>query len=159
MKQFVSELTHDLSGLLDVVIASADCALDDVAVDESGLSNHKLVLWSMPVTSSNPEYTTTWRQNWRNFDQDQFIMRLKGSPLCRPADSAMSASELADCYQSVITSILDDLAPVKSRTMCARLCQPFYDADCRQARRVTCRPERVYLKNKGTGRNPGAFNS
>lgn len=41
-------------GLLDVVIASNDFPPVDVAVDQSGLSEHKLVQWTIPVASHPP---------------------------------------------------------------------------------------------------------
>lgn len=50
-----------------------------------------------------------------------------------------SAYELAECYHSVITSILDKLSPVAEMTVRIRSDRSFYDGECRQVRRMAHR--------------------
>lgn len=50
LSQFVREPTHDLRGLLDVVVASGNTEPHDVVAAKTGLSDHKLVHWSLSAT-------------------------------------------------------------------------------------------------------------
>lgn len=59
----------------------------------------------------------------------------------------------------MITSILDDLAPVTESTVHVRPYCQFYDDECRQARRVAQRAEQVYRRSKGTDKENYALKS
>jgi len=56
----------------------------------------------------------------------------------------MSADELASLYQAVMTDLLDRHCPLITARHCAKLSTPWFDFDCRQARRKTRAAERRY---------------
>lgn len=155
LRQLVQESTHDHSGLLDVMIALDDGAPDNVTVVESGLSDHKLLHWSLPVACPRPVYLKIFRRGWKHLRLDQFIECLELSPLCLPTDPSNTVTDLALRYQTVLTSILDDLTPVTELSLCSWLHRPFYDGDCRRARWL----ERAYYKKKGTSAKLDALSS
>lgn len=159
LKQFVHDSTHVHGGLLDVVISSGKCEPLDVTAVEVGLSDHKLVHWTLPIAPQNEQYVTTLRRKWRHFELERFIERLEQSPLCAPVDPSSTGSDLALLYQSVITEILDDVAPMSRITVRPRKHRPFYDRECRQARRRARRLERVYRKKKGSTTEADALSS
>lgn len=150
LRQYVQAPTHDHGGLLDVVITSEQCAPPDVTVADVGLSDHKLVHWTLPVTPYSDHYITVQRRKWRNFKLDQFVERLEKSPLCTTPDPGQSGSDLALCFQVTINEILDEMAPMTTMSLRPRQNRPFYDADCKNARRHTRRLERDLRKKKGT---------
>lgn len=150
LRQFVTDPTHVLGGLLDVIIASDKVAPLDARVTESVLSGHMLVHWTIPLVQTCPEYLEVRRRNWKAFDQNRFIECLESSSLCRPLDPRLSPSELADHYQEVITIILDELAPMTEMHVRVRPHRLFYDTECRQARRTARRQERAYRGKMGT---------
>ena len=76
-EQFVKSPTHDLGGVLDVVIAQTGLVPEDVTVTNVGLSGHMLVTWSINLAPSIPEYTKSFRRCWRNFKFEDFISRLQ----------------------------------------------------------------------------------
>ena len=125
--QRVTEPTHDLGGLLDVVIGPRDSEPCRITVDETGLSDHLLVRWSTRTVCPPPEYKVVKRRDWSGFKRDLFDTRLEESALCLPVAPGKSASDLAECYDTVISGILDDLAPVVERTVRVRAFCPFYD--------------------------------
>lgn len=130
LRQLVCEQTHDHGGLLDVVLSSVDV----VTVSELGLSNHKLIHWSISTARSCPVYTKTLCRRWKCFNSDLFSVHCKaqsvsGSPLCQPVDSGRTATDLAECYHAEITNILDNLVPVTEMSMCNRPHRPFHDED------------------------------
>src|SRR6218665_677699 len=59
------------------------------------------------------------------------------SDLCVISDplTDASADHLADTFDSVITSLLDEHAPVSEFTVRERFHQPWFDNECREARR------------------------
>lgn len=149
--------------MVHVVVAPADIAPYDIVVTESGLSDHKLVHWSMRLqTGMSPwtlEYRKVRRRNWRRFDLKLFKSRLMNSSLCLEPSPGLGASDLADRYQAVTTAILDDLAPESEMTVRVRPHCPFYDQDCRQARRSARRYGRAYRRKRGKSREDEAYST
>lgn len=92
---------------------------------ESGLSDHKLIHWAISITRPSTTYTKILRRRWQSFSFEEFINRLKASQLCQPVDPGRTATDLADCYYSEITKILDDLAPVAEMSVRIRPNRPF----------------------------------
>lgn len=72
------------------------------------------------TASRSPVYRKEPHRMWSRINSEQFIAKLKAFPLCQPADPSRTATELANCYQSEITNILDNLVPVTE--MSVRLC-------------------------------------
>lgn len=96
-------------------------------------------------------------RNWKCFNCEQFILRLKGSQLCLPVDPSKSASELADCYHSVITNILDALQWRRCRFALGPT--DLFMMECRQACQLAPRLEWIFRRNKGTGKEFDEYNS
>ena len=61
--QFVSSPTHELGGILDVIIAPCDHQPEYVTVVDVGLSDHMLVSWSVNMTPPLPDHVTTSRRS------------------------------------------------------------------------------------------------
>ena len=66
VSQFVIEPTHQLGGLLDVVITGPDNTPQDLSVVDVGLSDHMFVTWSAKLRSPVPKYETASRRLWKN---------------------------------------------------------------------------------------------
>ena len=65
MSQFVTEPTHKLGGLLDVVITGPDNTPQDLSVVDVGLSDYMFVTWSAKLRSPVPKYETASRRSWK----------------------------------------------------------------------------------------------
>lgn len=148
----MTEPTHDLGRLLDAVIVPSDFEPAEIKINETCLSDHKMVFWTTQITCPPPEFKTVKQRNWRQFNQEQFTLQLQESELCSPVMPGKTVSELVECYRTVITNILDDLAPETVKRVRVRPYLPLYDEDCQQERRVARRVERVYRKAKGTAK-------
>jgi len=55
----VSSPTHDHGGLVDVVATRDDLSPPDVSVKDVGLSDRRLLRWSVPLHRPCPTYATT----------------------------------------------------------------------------------------------------
>ena len=80
--QHVDQPTHDLGGSPDVVVTRSDRPHPVIEVVDVGISDHRLMKWTLDVESSLPVYETSSRRSWRGFDVDTFRSALRESNLC-----------------------------------------------------------------------------
>jgi len=132
----VTTATHDLGGMLDVVVVRDDLELPPVDVLDVGLSDHRLLRWSAPLTRPCPVYTPVTCRPWKQMDAAAFRSALLSSPLCSPDSwSQLGVDDLALLYDSVVTDILDRKIPVRTAIGRRRASDPWFDQDCRVAKR------------------------
>ena len=128
--------THDGGGLLDVLITRSEQAAGSVEIVDVGLSDHRLLKWSMDMRRPEPIYETVTRRRWKNFCPDDFRTELLASRLCdQNSFDRMDIDELTECYNTDITTILDRMLPVKTVSSRVRPSDPWFDDDCRRAKR------------------------
>jgi len=138
LRQHVTGATHILGGTLDVVVTKSDDTPSSLIVTDVGLSDHYLVTWyvNMRRTSART-YVTSERRLWKNLDVASFRSALCSSALCTANLTAetLDADAMAAQYNQVMTTILDDLAPLKTTTYRVRQSDPWYNDECRSAKR------------------------
>jgi hypothetical protein len=108
-----------------------------------------LVSWSISMAPPAPTYTTITKRKWQHFDSAAFLAELSQSELCAVSDPSTdtSADDLAESFDSVIRGLLDKHAPVSEFTVRERSHQPWFDNECREARRKARRLARRCRKN------------
>ena len=140
----VSVSTHDRGGIIDVVASRDDLPSPSVDVLDIGLSDHRLLRWSSQLARPRPVYSTVVRRAWRQLDSDVFRDRLLSSALCQAnVWRDLDVDGLARLYDSEITAIMDQLVPARSVTCRRRSSDPWFDEECRAAKRETRRLERA----------------
>ena len=104
-----------------------------------------MLLWSLPyLRPPTPAVETVVRRPWRSLDVDQFRSVLSTSTLCQPdAWQDMDAEALSSLYDRELTALLDQLIPARSVRRRPRPSDPYFDAECRAAKRQTRRLERA----------------
>ena len=136
--------THEKGGILDVVAVRSASPAPVINAFETGLSDHLLLDWTLSMGRPPPVYKTHLQRPWRNFNLNDFLEALKISPLLtcdvRDVDGA------ATMYGSELRSILDKLMPQRSARIRLRPSDPWFDEDCREAKRQTSRLERTALR-------------
>jgi Reverse transcriptase (RNA-dependent DNA polymerase) len=143
--------THRDGGTIDAVIVRDDMLVGklnrlDVAVVDVDLSDHHLLTWSVVARQSRQQQPmqTFVARPWRSLDVEQLRAELCTSPLCQPDSWPSDVDEMAALYDIVLTAILDRLIPLRTIVRRPRASDPWFDGDCRQAKRVTRRLERAY---------------
>jgi hypothetical protein len=137
--------THKLGGVIDAVITRADGVHPTVDVVDAGLSDHHLLQWSTPACRSSPPVEIVQNRPWRRLSTDDLRARLVTSPLCCPAAWPDDVDDLAAMYDRELTFILDQLIPPRQYVRRPRPSDPWFDAECLSAKRLTRRLERKYL--------------
>ena len=137
LSNHVTTSTHDLGGMLDVVVTRDDLPAPSVDVVDIGLSDHRLLQWSVPMSRSPPVYRSVDVRQWRLHDHYAFRAALASSSLCNSdVWSDFDANDMALVYDREITSILDRMIPVRTVTCRQRPSDPYFDDECRAAKYV-----------------------
>ena len=104
--------------------------------------------------TSTPTYVTSERRFWKNLDVASFRSALCSSSLCTANLTAktLDADAMAAQYNQVMTTILDDLVPLKKTTYRVRQSDPWYDDECRSAKRSARKLERRYKRTVKTSK-------
>ena len=142
LKIGLSGPTHRDGGILDLVAACIDVPVSVVNVERS---DHSLLHW--PVTSDQatiPSVTVRAR-SWRRLDDELFRSKLASSDLCLPSSWPADVDAAATLYNDVIVRILDEILPARDVVRRPRPSDPWFDAECRAAKRLTRRLERASL--------------
>jgi len=136
--------THDFGVLLDIVASRDDLPPPYVDVIDVGLSDHRLLRWPVSMSRPAPVYTTTVVRPWCQLDASAFRGGLSSSLLCQPESwSNYDLDGLACLYDSEIGAILDRLVPQWTVTCRRRPSDPWFDDECRKAKRSVRRLERA----------------
>ena len=77
-------------------------------------------------------------------DYDGFIGELEQS--CLVLDILSDVTELVECYDSTLSTLLDKFAPQRQIRVKARISVPWFDADCRRCKAATRKLEKAYRK-------------
>jgi len=84
---------------------------------------------------------------WRAVSMEDLRAALNASSLCMPDQwSARTVDDLALLYDTVFTDLADRFAPLRQVIRRPRQSDPWFDADCRAAKRLTRRLERTAAK-------------
>ena len=148
--QHVDQPTHNLGGVLDVIITRTDCNITDLRMDPPALSDHGPVSCSIPYAcAAAPVFAVRHVRGWKKLDHDAFRLALLSSPLCRDDDyySGMTVDELFDIYNTTLRDALDSFVP--KHEVRSRCCSsPWFDGECRSMKRRVRLLERRYRRSK-----------
>jgi len=116
-------------------------AVDIIDVD---LSDHRLLRWPVPLVRPPPVYTTITTRPWRQLDIADLRAGLLESSLCRSDTwGDLDLDGLAQLYDDVIINMLDRFIPFRTVKCRRRPSDPWFDEECRAAKRLTRRLERA----------------
>lgn len=132
----VNSPTHNCGGTLDVMFTRKDFPSTPVIVSDPGISDHMLLSWTIPVAKPAVVYSDITYRPWSHIDIDTLRSSILSSPLCSPdCWPDRELDELATLFNSVLGSIVDRLAPLRTVRLRRRPSDPWYDKDCRLQKR------------------------
>src|SRR6218665_375797 len=160
-RQHVKTSTHQSGSLLDHVITPESAFPPDVLITDVGLSDHTLLSWSINMTPPSPTYVTITRCKWQHFDAGAFLAELSKSELCAESEPATDISadvdHLAAMFNSEIIGLLGKHVPVAEFTVRERAHQPWFNSECREARRKARRLARRCQTNAARAEDKQAW--
>ena len=150
--QHIREPTHELGGVLDLVISSSDDIISDVCVTPNGISDHSQLTWRFHHSRVCSTNSTISVRQWRNIDINAFKYDLLNSVLCDSFDmfDELSLDNTCLLYYNTLINLLDNHAPYRNinRTSNRHSYSPWFDANCKAAKSQTVKLKRRYYKTK-----------
>jgi len=143
LTQHVAEPTHKLGGWLDVIVTRNDCQVTDVTVHPPILSDHGLVMASIPFIYEPSLLITRRIRHWKKLDRAAFRSALQAEPLFNDAEafSSSTATDLFSSYETVMLKLIDSFLPQRTVRSRQHPLSPWFNADCRALRRQARRLE------------------
>src|SRR6218665_1500110 len=150
LRQWVSESTQRMGGWLDVLITRDDCQLVDITVHPPTVSDHGLVIATVPFLHETPFHVEGLFRNWKALDRNTFREALLSTPAFADptAFADASTSDLFTIYESSMTDIVNTLLPARAAKTRRSVLTPWFDAECRSSRRNARRLERLYRRTR-----------
>ena len=149
--QHVTEPTHARGHTLDLVITKS--VTDVLSLRVGGMiSDHALIRFVLPLKRLSVEAQWVTCRAWRRLSRDAFASDLEASELCADLDTLVckSADDLAQLYRGVLTGLLDKHCPAVKVQRRSKKATPWFDADCRAARRHTRAAERRFRRSRSS---------
>ena len=108
-----------------------------VTTYEAGLSDHGLIQWTVPVLRPDRPVVSVDHQPWHQLDATAMLHEaLRVSRLCRlECWTDCSVDDLASLYNNELELIMDALIHVITVTCRRRPSDPWFDRECRLAKR------------------------
>ena len=110
--QHVAEPTHVAGHMLDLVITTTDTVIADLCVGGI-ISDHALINFKLCMKKKIKTVRKVSRRTWQRLDHEAFAADLAASTLCCNLStlSCISADDLVDMYNRVMTELLDSHCP------------------------------------------------
>ena len=147
--QSVSGPTHTGGHTLDLIITRSEEAPKQCVVDPPIHSDHGLIKCSFGKLTFNVFQSRTANLRcWKKLDRSVFKDKLASSTLCKDIEthSSKTVEELFELYDSTLRQLVNESLPVKSVKIKDRPLTPWYDGECRAARRRVRLWERRYRR-------------
>ena len=147
LRQHIKDATHKNGNILDLVITR--CQDDIIASSKTvdfGFPDHFPVFLDLKLRKPPmPQRKVTYRR-LKNLDPGVMSHRIQLCPFFSSDLSTMSLDEIVNTYNNELTAILDEVAPLQSKTITVRPPSPWYDELIRAAKQQRRVAERKWRK-------------
>jgi len=146
--------THIHGGTLDLVATRNDAPAPVVDVTHVGFSDHMLVRWSACMDKPEAVYKSFTTRPWSHLDVSEFSRRIGESLLPELSGCSVdvcspdSVERLSTEYDCKISAVVNDLIPNRTVTCRSRISDPWYDDECREAKRHCRTLERLTRRSE-----------
>ncbi len=149
VSQHIDFPTHSHSHTLDLLCTIGINVGNNVGAQghEMGISDHKLIVFGFPLPLAKPKTKTTISyRNLKSVTIDSFSVAIAAFPLSS-ALNLLSPDEILSTYNETICNVLDDLAPLKTRTVPSAHSSPWFTPELRVMKAECRRYERLHKKS------------
>jgi len=149
IKQHISDPTHLLGNTIDLLLTrSSDCGLHNIRVTDQLISDHFVVHFSLAITRQPRPTKTVNTRSYKKINVEALKSDIRNSKLSTTTLS--DPDELAQDYNEVLSNLLDQHAPLKTRTVVIRPLAPWYDDTIEALRKEGRKAERRWRKTELT---------
>ena len=143
----INEPTHNLGGVLDLVVTSSNLLPFSCKVFPSGIySDHSLIVVELPLKRQPVIVKQKIVRSWKRMNENLFISLVQASPigghcLIKNVDDSLRL------FENELRRIVDVVAPLHSIKSRYVPISPWFDDECRVHKRTCRRLERVFRRN------------
>ena len=147
LTQHVPFPTHRHNHTLDLVITSADSSLSPViSYTRNSSSDHFPVFSSLNITPPKPSPLSKHSfRSIKSINIHSFILDILSSNLITHPPTNLS--DLVDCYNSTLSSILNKHAPVKTKILRLKPTNPWFTPALNKLKRARRHLERIWSRS------------
>ena len=151
LEQHVQGSTHRNGHTLDLVITRCnENPVQNVRVSDPAISDHCAVHWLTPhLNKPSIEKKKISFRKLGSVDKKQFLKDIRDSALFKQYEFK-DVSELHNCYEDTLRSLLDHHAPLLTRTVTLRPAAPWYNNDITREKVKRRKLERLWCKTQLT---------
>lgn len=157
LQQHVTQTTHRNGHTLDLVFTrSTDSIMLSTKAEDHGFPDHFPVFMNLAVPKPElPKQSVSYRKI-KDIQPSSLHEVISNSRLCVPSTAALPLNELTMLYNTELDSIINKLAPLKTRTITIRPQADWYNSSIREAKQRRRRAERQWRKS-GLSVHRGVF--
>ena len=141
LEQHVKQRTHRSGHILD--IWTDDHFVTSVIAEDHGFPDHFPVFIETCLDKPHPQKTTVSYRPIKRIDRDALKSAILQSPLTN-MDPELPLEEQVSLYASALSSILNEMAPLKKKTIATRRQAEWYNERIREAKQLRRRAERKW---------------
>lgn len=147
LQQHVHQSTHRNGHTLDIVISKLNASpVVSVAAEDHGFPDHYPVFIHTCITKLAPHRETVSYRKLKSINRTSFRTAISQSPMFA-ISADLTLDDLVKTYDVELCAILDDLAPLKTRTITIRSNAEWYNESIREAKQQRRRAEREWRKS------------
>ena len=151
LHQHVSKPTHTKGHTIDLIITRDDdnCVVSTV-VDEL-ISDHNAVHCSLQCATPHPDKKIVQFRKLKSLNPDELNKSVSETALCTtPIDNFINLDDLITQYQRDLTTVLDTLAPLKTKSFVERPLIPWINQDILLSKTRKRKLEKLWRKTNLT---------
>ena len=141
----IDQLNQKLFGWLDVVARKQKFKMKYY---ETGISDHKLIIWKFSLKKPPLIYTEFKKKQWKLLHFERFAHEVEN--FCLASANNLDVDSALQLYNSTLSMILHKMLPIKTIRIHQRSSDPWFDQECHDAKRLKRKLECRYTKNKCT---------
>ncbi len=143
--QHVNFPTHIAGHTLDIIITfDNNSCISNIKSSQYDISHHFLVEFDVAVSPNKREYKTIYYRNLKAIDSVSFQQDIS-SKLSISATTTLAIN--AKSYNEVMTGVLNDHAPMKSKTIKIVPNAPWFDCEYEHLRKLRRKAEKTYRRS------------
>jgi len=151
----INQPTHISGGTLDLIVSTHDFPVYNSRIFPSGLySDHSLIYVTLPMTRFDNDRKNNKKikklvRSWKNINESVFVTSVTNSPLSKPCQSS-DVDEEFNLLNKELLIVVDKVAPLHIVQYRCDLASPWFDEECRIAKRYCRKIEKKYRRSLKT---------
>ena len=147
LKQSVTGPTHKDGHTLDFLIThDSVSSLKDIDILDCSFSDHKCLSFSTSIVKQKRKAKKVKYRNTKKFDIESFKDKISKSNLVSDIEQCDTVEKKVEMFNSTLKSLLDTMAPIKTKTITIRPNGHWYTAEVRRHKRARRSAERRWKK-------------